>query len=83
MYAFVFQINIDRDLSENDMNLDDDVLYNFRNSTFELMRDDGDTPWRDPQEKHPLFFQVLINVLSKLEGIVAELTTFTSINQFF
>ena len=32
------------------MDLDDDVLYNFTEATFQLMRDDGVTPWEDSQE---------------------------------
>ena len=45
-----FQINMDNDLSENNIDLDDDVLYNFMDSTFQIMRDDGITPWRGPRE---------------------------------
>ena len=51
-----FQMNIDKDLSENGMNLDDDVLYNFTDASSQLMKDDGVTPWRGPREKYPLFF---------------------------
>jgi hypothetical protein len=29
-----FQMNIDKDLSENGMNLDDDVLYNITDASF-------------------------------------------------
>jgi hypothetical protein len=54
----LFQMNIDKDLSENDMNLDDDVLYNFTDASSQLMRDDNITPWKGPREKHPLFYQV-------------------------
>ena len=77
-----FQMNIDKDLSENGMNLDDDVLYNFTDTSSQLMRDDGITPWRGPREKHPLFYQVLIDAFSKSEGIVADLTVATGINYF-
>ena len=78
-----FQMNIDKDLSDNGMELDDDVLYNFTDATSQLMRDVGITPWRGSQEKHPLFFQVLIDAFSKPEGIVADLTAPTCINSFF
>jgi hypothetical protein len=70
-------MNIDKDLSENGMNLDDDVLNNFTNASSQLMRDDGITPWRGPREKHPLFYHVLIGAFSKSEGIVADLTVAT------
>jgi hypothetical protein len=53
-----FQMNIDKGLSENGINLDDDVLYNFTDVSSQLMWDDGITPWRGPQEKHPLFYYV-------------------------
>jgi hypothetical protein len=72
-------MNINKDLSGNGMNLDDDVLYNFTDASSQLMRDDGITPWRGPREKHPLFYQVLIGVFSKSEGIVADLTIVTGI----
>jgi hypothetical protein len=49
-------MNINKDLLENDMNLDDDVLCNFTNASSQLMKDDGITPWRGPRERH-LFFQ--------------------------
>jgi hypothetical protein len=75
-------MNIDKDLSENGMNLDDDVLYNFTDASSQLMRDDGITPWRGPREKHPLFYQVLIDAFSKSEGIVADLTVATGIKYF-
>lgn len=39
----------------------------------QLMRDDGITPWRGPQVKHPLLLQVLIDIFSKIEDIVADL----------
>jgi hypothetical protein len=77
-----FQMNTDKNLSENGMNLDDDVLYNFTNASSQLMRDDGITPWRGPREKHPLFYQILIDVFSKSEGIVADLTVATGIKHF-
>ena len=68
---------------DHDMNLDDDdVLYNFTDASSQLMRDDGITPWRGPREKHPLFYQVLIDAFSKSEGIVADLTVATGINYF-
>ena len=41
-----FSMNIDEDLSDNDMDLDNDILYNFTDATSELMRDDDVTPWR-------------------------------------
>ena len=78
-----FQMNIDKDLSENGMNLDDDVLYNFTDASSQLMKDDGVTPWRGPREKHPLFFQCLIDAFTKPEGIVADLTAGTSIKILF
>jgi hypothetical protein len=46
-------MNINKDLSENDMNLDDDILY-----------------------------QILIDVFSKSEGIVADLTVVKGIKNF-
>ena len=45
-----FQMEIDKDLSENVMNLDDDILYNFTDASSQLMRDDDITPWRGLQE---------------------------------
>ena len=33
-----FQMNIDKYLSENDMNLDDDDLYNFKDASSQLSR---------------------------------------------
>jgi hypothetical protein len=38
------QVNINKDLSNNGVDLDDDVLYNFTDATSQLMRDDGVTP---------------------------------------
>ena len=75
-------MNIDKDLSNNGMDLDDDVLYNFTDVTSQLIRDDGVTPWRGSREKHPLYFQVLINAFTKPEGIVADLTASTCLNSF-
>ena len=77
-----FQMNIHKDLSENGMNLNDDVLYNFTDASSQLMRVDGITPWRGPREKHLLFYQVLIDAFSKCEGIVADLIVATCINYF-
>ena len=42
----LFQLNINKDLLENDMNLDDDVLYNFTDASSQLIGDDCITPWR-------------------------------------
>jgi hypothetical protein len=75
-------MNINKDLSENDMNLDDDILYNFTNASSQLMRDDGITPWRGPRKKHSLFYQILIDVFLKSEGIVADLTVVKGIKNF-
>ena len=75
-------MNINKDLSNNAMDLDDDVFYNFTNATSQLMRDDGVISWRGPQEKHSLFFSILIDDFSKPEGIVANLTVSTCINPF-
>ena len=33
------------------MNLNNDVLYNFTDASYQLMRDDGITPWRGPRDK--------------------------------
>ena len=49
-----FQLNNDKNLSESDMDLDDDVLYNFMDASSQLVRDNGDTPWKSQQEKYPL-----------------------------
>ena len=57
------------------MNLDDDILYNLTNANSQLMRDDGVTPWKGPQEKHSLFFRVLIDVLSKLMKMILDFFT--------
>ena len=70
-------MNIDKDLANNGIDLDDDVLYNFKDDTSLLMRDDGVTVWKGPQEKHTFFFKVLIDALLKLEGIITNLTTST------
>lgn len=67
MHVFIFEMNIDKDPSESGMYLDDDLLYNFTDITSSLMRYDGFTPWRGPQQKHSLFFQVLINALLEPE----------------
>ena len=70
-----FEMNIHNDLLGNLMDLDDDILYNFTDSTFQLMRDDDVTPWKGPQEKHLLSFQVLIDVLSKLVKMISDFFT--------
>jgi hypothetical protein len=75
-------MHIDKNLSENSMNLDDDVLYNFTNASSQLMRDDGITPWRGPREKHPLFYHILIDAFSKFKSIVTDLTVATCIKYF-
>lgn len=74
-----FQMNINKDPMESGMDLDNDILYNFMDATSQLMRDNGLTPWRGPQEKQSLFIQVLVDALSKLKGIVANLIAFTNI----
>jgi len=71
-------MNINKDLSENGMNLNDDVLYNFTDASSQLMRDDDITPWRDPRERYPL----LIDVFSKPKGIVADLIVVKCIKIF-
>jgi hypothetical protein len=76
-------MNINKDLSKNGMNLDDDVLYNFTDARSQLMRNDGITPWKGPRERHPLFYQVLINAFSKSNGIVADLSVVTCIKNVF
>lgn len=76
-----FQMNMNKDLSETYMDLDCDVLYNFVNATSQLMKYDGVTSCRGPRKKKPLFFQVLIDALSKHEGIVAYLTASIYLNQ--
>jgi len=76
-------MNIDKDLSGNDMNLDDDVLYNFTDASSQLIRDDDITSWRGLQKKHPLFFQSLIDAFSKPDNIVADLNADTCINILF
>ena len=78
-----FQMEIDKDLSENVMNLDDDILYNFTDASSQLIRDDDITPWRGLRKKHPLFLQCLIDVFSKTEGIIADLTASTGLKPFF
>ena len=64
------------------MNLDDDVLYNFTDVGFQLMRYDSITPSKGMQEKHPLFYHVLIDAFSKSEGNVADLTVASGIKHF-
>ena len=83
MHVFVLS-NEDwqKNILENDMDLDDDVLYNFIDATSQSMGDDDATPWRGPREKHSLFFQVLLDALSKPKGIVVDLTTSIGINPF-
>lgn len=39
----------------NNIDLNDDILYNFTNATSQLMRYPNVICWRGPQEKHPLF----------------------------
>ena len=46
-----FQMNIDIHRSENGINLNNDVLYNFTDASSQLIGDDGITPWRGPQRK--------------------------------
>ena len=64
------------------MDWDDDVFYNFTDINPQLMESDGVTHWKGPWEKNPLFFKVLIDVLSKSEGIIADLIAFTCENPF-
>ena len=45
-----FHMNIDKDLLDDGMDLNDDVLYNCTDATSQLMRDDGVTPWRDHEK---------------------------------
>ena len=47
-----FQMNIDKDLSKNDLDMDDDLLYNFMNATSQLMRNNDVAPWRTPHKKN-------------------------------
>lgn len=42
--SFPFQINIVNNILENDMDLEDDVLFNFAGVTSQLMRDNNTTP---------------------------------------
>lgn len=49
------------------------IFYITSHMLLQLMRDDGITPWRGPQVKHPLLLQVLIDIFSKIEDIVADL----------
>ena len=39
----LFQMNIDKDLLENDMNLDGNVLLYSTNAPYQIMRNDGVT----------------------------------------
>ena len=39
------------------MDLDDDISYNFTDSTSQLMRDDGVIPWKGLQENIHCFFK--------------------------
>ena len=75
-------MNIDKDLSKNDMKLNDDIFYIFMDASCQLMRDDGILPWRGPRDKHPLFYQIMIDAFSKSKGIVADLTATTSRKHF-
>jgi hypothetical protein len=76
------QSNINKDLSDDDVDSGDEILYNFRDATSQLMTDDGITPWRGPWEKYSLLFQILIGVLSKSKDIVVDLIASTNINPF-
>jgi len=49
--SFPFQMNIDNNFLKNDMDLDDDVLFNFTDATSQLIRDNNIPPYRGPQEK--------------------------------
>ena len=51
-----FEMNVDKYLLDNDMDSDNEVLYNFTYATSQLLRDDDVAPWRLPQEKHPIIF---------------------------
>ena len=51
-----FEMNVDKYLLDNDMDSDNEVLYNFTYATSQLLRDDDVTPWRLSQEKHPIVF---------------------------
>jgi hypothetical protein len=42
------QSNINKDLSDDDVDLGDEVLYNFKDAISQLMTDDDITPWRGP-----------------------------------
>lgn len=73
-------MDIVKELSDSGLNLGNEILYNLLNATSRLMRDDGITRWRGPQEEHSLFPQALIDVLSEPKDIVAYLIDFTNIN---
>ena len=64
-----------KDLLENVMDLDDKILYNFTDATSHLMTDNGVRPSKGPQEKCSLFFQNLIDVLSKLVKVILDFFT--------
>ena len=49
-FASLNYLGCPKDLLGNVMDLDDDILYNFTDSTSQLMRDDGVIPWKGPQE---------------------------------
>ena len=62
------------------MHLDDYVFLQLHECYFLTYESVGVTPWRALRKKHPLFFQVLINFLTKPKGIIVDLAASTCIN---
>lgn len=69
-----FQMVINENLSENNMNTCDGILYNFIIATSQVMTTMVTYLGVTHRKKFPLFFQAVINALSRPEGIVANLT---------
>ena len=73
-----FQMNIDKDLSKNDMNLDDYV----NTTSYMLLLNWWEMMVSHFGEVHSLFFQVLIDAFSKPKGIVENIIVATGINHY-
>ena len=54
---------------------DDDIIFIYTSENNQLM--DGSVPWRGAQEKHRDVYQMFIESLTKLGGVVVDVTAST------
>ena len=53
------------------MNLDDEILYNFKDYDSQLMRDNGVTPWKGAQQRSFKFlFKFLLMFYQNLKALL-------------